>query len=414
MFGSYDEYLILYGENVIALKLGDIAKMELMLTSDKKFANFELRPPTTERFKSIGKKLVKHFRISVKFQLFLSFFLENFDNLTIHFAKNLSKKNEAIIGWFFGQLSFPFTDNPENRSPKQHQPRTDDDDCAQPDEKKSRKSELPKSEKSAIEKLISHITTEEFLLLHDVLIDGEDCESLRKGNLITGAIVDFSIKDFFDRLPDATKKRCFVFQTAVFAFLRGWNDSEHVTKEQRYERVKNVMSVMDRLFESDFIFFPCNEGLHWYLVVACFFSYTSEMKSQPPIMLIFDSIVGNTSRHQKSAILIQDFLSCLYVDSFPDEVQLFKPDLKFFSPSCPRQSNNSDCALFLIEFFKRFTLKSPLDDFKTPIDLSKWFDPRTCLTKRQEIAQQIMEKSEMLPTPLQTGDASNIESDDKK
>lgn len=43
----------------------------------------------------------------------------------------------------------------------------------------------------------------------------------------------------------------------------------------------------------------------------------------------------------------------------------------------------------MIEFFEHFFIKSPLTDFRSPIDKTNWFHPKIVLEKRKEIAKVI-------------------------
>lgn len=68
---------------------------------------------------------------------------------------------------------------------------------------------------------------------------------------------------------------------------------------------------------------------------------------------------------------------------------------------CPLQSNATDCGLFVIEFLEQFLIKAPIKDFRSPIDLSDWFDPKIILKKRESIANilkdLILKDKKLLP-----------------
>jgi hypothetical protein len=48
----------------------------------------------------------------------------------------------------------------------------------------------------------------------------------------------------------------------------------------------------------------------------------------------------------------------------------------------------------VLEFFEQFFMKSPVTDFRLPINLSSWFDPQIIQDKRKEIAEVVKMKIE--------------------
>lgn len=101
-------------------------------------------------------------------------------------------------------------------------------------------------------------------------------------------------------------------------------------------------------------------------------------------------------------------------------------EMRGFSPSVPQQNNSSDCGIYLLQYVESFfevcgyygvlhcircnrprglylfwiyrhlfvlfssLFKSPLQSFKAPIDLNKWFPQSRVAKKREEIRELIL------------------------
>jgi len=109
-----------------------------------------------------------------------------------------------------------------------------------------------------------------------------------------------------------------------------------------------------------------------------------------PCILIFDSLVG--SGHSRVFTNLRHYLSTEWALRKPDKpARVFdKSNMKGCYPKIPRQNNDCDCGVFLLQYVESFFLKS-IQSFRIPIHLESWFTQEYVSKKRSRIQELINE-----------------------
>ncbi|KYQ54350.1 Sentrin-specific protease 7 [Trachymyrmex zeteki] len=194
--------------------------------------------------------------------------------------------------------------------------------------------------------------------------------------------------------------------------------TERHARVQRWTRDVNI-------FEKDFVIVPINKYEHWFLVIICFpglvgkvskhtktsksdsfVSYfnmgedssksvqknkkikTEQKEIKIPCILIFDSLGG--TKYPSVITTLRDYLSCEYVVKFGVKKTFSKDTIKAAYPKVPKQSNCTDCGLYLLQYVESF-FKDPIKDYTLPIKtLEVWFEEIVITRKREELSNLII------------------------
>ncbi|KAG5669886.1 hypothetical protein PVAND_000177 [Polypedilum vanderplanki] len=253
-----------------------------------------------------------------------------------------------------------------------------------------------------------------------LIVKMEDYLCLSRKEYLSDVDIDFYLQYIYnEKMSTEQQKRTYIFGSHFYSLyatsseFSGWKNNENAglsAIEKRYNRVDGIVDESVNLFEKDFLVFPLMDRNHWFLAIVCFpgldgiYSMDGHKMSeneikQPtkldgalvavkvPSVLIFDSIGGNTARRITAMNHIKNFLKSEYEHKYKN-TDLKKSELIGHAVHCPLQLNNYDCGCFLLEFFERFFVKSPLESFRTPLDLNDWFNPDNLgCDKRREIAE---------------------------
>lgn len=71
-----------------------------------------------------------------------------------------------------------------------------------------------------------------------------------------------------------------------------------------------------------------------------------------PCILIFDSLGG--TKYPSVITTLRDYLSCEYVVKFGVKKTFSKDTIKAAYPKVPKQSNCTDCGLYLLQYVESF------------------------------------------------------------
>ena len=112
-----------------------------------------------------------------------------------------------------------------------------------------------------------------------------------------------------------------------------------------------------------------------------------------PCILIFDSLVG--SGHSRVFTNLRKYLSQEWISRKPgEEVKVFdKNTMKGCYPKVPRQNNDCDCGVFLLQYAEFFFSK-PIQSFRMPVHLENWFTIQSVTEKRENIKSLIVKLAE--------------------
>lgn len=203
--------------------------------------------------------------------------------------------------------------------------------------------------KNSITKMPSHPEFDRFNDIEELVsypegsptvIKMEDYKCLHFTELISDVVLDFYIQYVLnEKIPKAERDKIHVYNSQFYNFystnasFENWNTEENKglkAADKRYHRVLDYFPDYKDLniFEKDFIVFPCNDNLHWFLAIACFpklnGSITEDDKhvetvnacyDQPirtSCILVFDSVRSNPSRRTKAIIHIRNFITSEY------------------------------------------------------------------------------------------------------
>ena len=112
-----------------------------------------------------------------------------------------------------------------------------------------------------------------------------------------------------------------------------------------------------------------------------------------PCILIFDSLVG--SGHSRVFTNLRHYLTQEWLNRKPKETpRIFdKETMKGCYPKVPRQNNDCDCGVFILQYAEHFFTK-PVKNFRMPIHLESWFTVDSVTKKRDDIKDLINMLSE--------------------
>lgn len=112
-----------------------------------------------------------------------------------------------------------------------------------------------------------------------------------------------------------------------------------------------------------------------------------------PCILIFDSLIG--SGHSRVFTNLRHYLSQEWVCRMKNEKpKLFdKSNMKGCYPKVPRQNNDCDCGVFLLQYAESF-FKTRIKNYRVPMHLEKWFELEVVAKKRKVIQDLISDLAE--------------------
>ncbi|CRK89951.1 CLUMA_CG003679, isoform B [Clunio marinus] len=274
--------------------------------------------------------------------------------------------------------------------------------------------------KAAMSILDFYDDARELLNYRNTLISMEDYKSLQYSGLLTNGVIDFYLQYVYHELLSEEMQAkihiCsvdFYSSYAIDPNFSGWKSDGSKAVDKRYNFVKDIPSNQFlNFFEKDFIVFPCNVREHWLLAIVCYPKLNGVLRIEDGVrvsleeakrnikdpsagkpvkqscILIFDSV----KKSARSTVVIQhlrNFFVSEYKAKYGRLFEFSAVNLFGASLKVPYQDNATDCGLFLLEFFEHFFIKSPIEDYRLPLQLDNWFDSDIILDKREQIATVI-------------------------
>ena len=222
-----------------------------------------------------------------------------------------------------------------------------------------------------------------------VMVYPEDLFRLRGPEYLNDTIIDFYLQYLRNEAYPVRAQNVHIFNSFFYRKLaqrrkREAPRAEGVSFGQAlHQRVSKWTQDVD-IFTKDFLFIPINKSEHWILAVVCHprGAFGAEAGAEPeaalgeggrggPCILIFDSLGGC---HNHSAKLIGDYLTWEWrskprgASEVAEGVEKFKAPV--LHPSVPRQTNTSDCGLFVLHYAEKFLSEGPeqVSPIKKPSD----------------------------------------------
>ncbi|KAL7983464.1 hypothetical protein Chor_000340 [Crotalus horridus] len=279
----------------------------------------------------------------------------------------------------------------------------------------------------------------------------EDLECLEYGEFLNDVIIDFYLKYLqLEKAPKELADRSHIFSSFFYKCLtRTEKNSEENPKlsiaQRRHRRVKRWTRYIN-IFNKDYIFVPVNEESHWYIAVICFpwlekviyndcesqhlpqsdfqqFPNQSEsdngtirkesvlvlsdiwydteerdiksnlhheacLTGYKPCILILDSL--KASSVQNTVQVLREYLEAEWEAKRKTCREFSKSTMIDFCPRVPKQNNNSDCGIYLLQYVETF-FQNPIVNFELPVHLEQWFPPHLVRRKREQIRDLILQ-----------------------
>ncbi|XP_042313708.1 sentrin-specific protease 7 isoform X3 [Sceloporus undulatus] len=272
----------------------------------------------------------------------------------------------------------------------------------------------------------------------------EDLECLEYGEFLNDVIIDFYLKYLLlEKAPKELADRSHIFSSFFYKCLtRTEKNSEENPSlsiaQRRHRRVKRWTRYVN-IFNKDYIFVPVNEESHWYIAIICFpwleeviyedspdqcllqsnfhriphqteikniqpatvspgldssmsksFSSNSKIKKvcKRPCILILDSLKASSSRN--TVQVLREYLEAEWEANCKTCREFSKSVMVDFCPRVPKQDNNSDCGVYLLQYVETF-FQSPIVNFEFPMHLERWFPRQVVRSKREEIRDLILQ-----------------------
>mmetsp|Transcript_32464 Transcript_32464/g.91996 ORF Transcript_32464/g.91996 Transcript_32464/m.91996 type:complete len:1169 (+) Transcript_32464:431-3937(+) len=222
---------------------------------------------------------------------------------------------------------------------------------------------------------------------HDSIpVFADDLMRLQPEEFLNDNVIDFYMKRLWHMLDPELKARCHFFNSHFYKKLTGSNaDEAHVKSATdkhalRHARVSRWTKTTD-IFAKDFLFVPIHDALHWSLAIVCHPGAVPDSRSS--CILLLDSMLGGHNQRTVAAALraylqiewstkakaggnsipakwaashlkVNDSLS-----QAPGGLQFNRNNMKERKPRLPRQSNHTDCGLFLLTYLEFFLHSLP-------------------------------------------------------
>lgn len=227
-----------------------------------------------------------------------------------------------------------------------------------------------------------------------ICITEEDLECLIVGNYLNDTIINFYLKFITHQM-----EKIHIFDTFFFEKLYPINRRRSV-KRTKYVFTKDVAQqnhacLKDwtrniNILDKDFLIVPINLKKHWFLAIICY----PAAKSDNWIILIFDSLRRGRPSFTALKHELLDFIICEHIaNNTGIEADKIEKSLIFQLLKVPKQTNTSDCGIFLLEYVEQF-LKNPTEIINNlQGDLSNWFVDDFGKQKRIYITQLIRDKA---------------------
>eukprot|EP01129_Flabellula_baltica_P002209 TRINITY_DN12050_c0_g1_i1.p1 TRINITY_DN12050_c0_g1~~TRINITY_DN12050_c0_g1_i1.p1 ORF type:complete len:317 (-),score=76.02 TRINITY_DN12050_c0_g1_i1:42-992(-) len=219
-----------------------------------------------------------------------------------------------------------------------------------------------------------------------------DFERLEPEKLLNDNIIDFFIKYLELNALKEFRNDNYFYPTHFYSNLvkKGYNSVRKWTKTD--------------IFKKKFLFVPINEYSHWKLVIVCNPGTVDVFPnpSKAPCILILDSL--HSTKDEGIGNKIRNYLNLEWSDKkewseegFP---RLFsQTNMPLYIIDVPKQSNGSDCGIFLIRYIELFCIQPPrefTEDIETITSEAQFmsfelYTPQNINDTRRRITEAIFE-----------------------
>lgn len=234
-----------------------------------------------------------------------------------------------------------------------------------------------------------------------VTLYANDVGHLEPGEFLNDNLIAFYLKYLMCEVWPALVERGLHAKRNVHVFSSFFYDK---LKQSGYDSVRKWVGDTD-IFARDFLFFPINAQVHWYLVVVRY-------PASPTMcsISVWDSMGVTRKQDMGSALrayLRQEWKSKRAGQPVPEHLETIELDaergprkhrLPLFHVTVPGQRNFCDCGVFLLHYAELLLFSHHLEDGadvsvkKRSNELAFWFDPvKDIAHKRREMKQLILD-----------------------
>jgi len=251
----------------------------------------------------------------------------------------------------------------------------------------------------AISKFTGEGLSENYQKINELVggISETDLQRLEPEVYLNDTLINFYLKLIeLCLISNDRKTKVHIFNTYFMAKMRklfGDMGSDYTKFDTVYEKMERWTRRLD-LLAKDFILIPVNENEHWNMILICyphrFFSEDDEL----PLVVYLDSICRMEDTYAK---MLYYFFAAEAKAKKKDEAiitkkldKLSSTDFPYYQPMVPKQSNWTDCGLYLLQYTELFSEdESYILNDTEDIDKTRWF-PRGIITdKRDDIKRLI-------------------------
>lgn len=219
--------------------------------------------------------------------------------------------------------------------------------------------------------------------IESLIVTFGDINRLDPEQFLNDNIVDYYMKDIFSRLPEDLKNRCYFFNSQFYPLI----SSKHMERASL-----RIPSQQIRIFEKDFIFIPICDHVHWTLCIVCFPRNSGVLGCGDETARIeYCDSLGTINTSALS--LIRNYLRLRWNVENPNAgPKVFIPrTIPEHLADLPKQSNNSDCGVYMLCYIEKFLETMP----ELPLVIPDWFSAQDVLFKRYEIKNKAMKLHRM-------------------
>jgi len=230
-------------------------------------------------------------------------------------------------------------------------------------------------------------------------ISETDFQGLEPEVYLNDTLINFYLKLIELGLINSERRnKVHIFNTYFMAKMRKlFSDSKNdfTRFEQVYEKMERWTRKID-LFEKDFILIPVNDNEHWNMVVLCHPSKFFSKDSNLPLVIYLDSLCRMEDTYarmvyhffaeearakKKEESIIKSKLGRLQNSGFP-----------YYQPMVPKQSNWTDCGLYLLKYTELFAeSESFILDDTDELNKTRWFPRKLIGDMRDDLKILITE-----------------------
>uniref|UniRef100_A0A2D4FNA7 Ubiquitin-like protease family profile domain-containing protein n=3 Tax=Micrurus TaxID=8634 RepID=A0A2D4FNA7_MICCO len=107
-----------------------------------------------------------------------------------------------------------------------------------------------------------------------------------------------------------------------------------------------------------------------------------------PCILILDSLKASSVKN--TVQVLREYLEAEWEAKRKTCREFSKSTMEDFYPRVPKQNNNSDCGIYLLQYVETF-FQNPIINFELPVHLEQWFPPHLVRRKREQIRDLILQ-----------------------